>query len=33
MSKSRRPGFLDYQASDAAFFDLFASLRAQRLIP
>jgi hypothetical protein len=33
MSTSRRPGFLDDQASDAAFFDLFASLRAQRLIP
>jgi nucleoside-diphosphate-sugar epimerase len=33
MSKSRRLGFLDYQASDAAFFDLFAGLRAKRLIP
>ncbi|MDR6992918.1 SDR family oxidoreductase [Luteimonas sp. 3794] len=33
MSKSRRLGFLDYQPSDDAFFDLFASLRAQRLIP
>ena len=33
MSKSRRMGFLDYQASDDAFYDLFATLRAQRLIP
>ena len=33
MSKSRRMGFLDYQASDDAFFDLFETLRAQRLIP
>ncbi|MEF3083681.1 SDR family oxidoreductase [Luteimonas sp. SMYT11W] len=33
MSKSRRMGFLDYQPSDDAFFDLFAKLRAQRLIP
>ncbi len=33
MSKSRRMGFLDYQPSDDAFFDLFAMLRAQRLIP
>lgn len=33
MSKSRRMGFLDYQPSDDAFFDLFAQLRAQRLIP
>ena len=33
MSKSRRLGFLDYQPSDDAFFDLFATLRAQRLIP
>ena len=33
MSKSRRMGFLDYQPSDDAFFDLFAGLRAQRLIP
>ena len=33
MSKSRRLGFLDYQATDEAFFDLFARLRAERIIP
>jgi nucleoside-diphosphate-sugar epimerase len=33
MSKSRRLGFLDYQATDDAFFDLFARLRAARIIP
>ena len=33
MSKSRRLGFLDYQASDESFFDLFARLRAERIIP
>jgi nucleoside-diphosphate-sugar epimerase len=33
MSKSRRLGFLDYQATDQAFFDLFDELRADRLIP
>ena len=33
MSKSRRMGFLDYQPSDEAFFDLFAQLRRDRLIP
>lgn len=33
MSKSRRLGFLDYQPSDDAFFDLFARLRSERLIP
>jgi len=33
MSKSRRLGFLDYQASDDSFFDLFAQLRDARLIP
>ena len=33
MSKSRRLGFLDYQPTDDAFFDLFARLRADRLIP
>ncbi|WCE04867.1 SDR family oxidoreductase [Pseudoxanthomonas sp. JBR18] len=33
MAKSRRLGFLDYQPSDDAFFDLFAQLRAARLIP
>ncbi len=30
MSKSRRLGFLDYQATDIAFFDLFTRLRASR---
>ncbi|RYI99714.1 MAG: SDR family oxidoreductase [Acetobacteraceae bacterium] len=33
MSKSRRLGFLDYQATDEAFFDLFTRLRAARIIP
>jgi nucleoside-diphosphate-sugar epimerase len=33
MSKSRRLGFLDYQPTDDAFFDLFRRLRADRLIP
>jgi nucleoside-diphosphate-sugar epimerase len=33
MSKSRRLGFRDYQATDDAFFDLFARLRAERVIP
>lgn len=33
MSKSRRLGFLAYQPTDDAFFDLFAKLRAERLIP
>jgi nucleoside-diphosphate-sugar epimerase len=33
MSKSRRLGFLDYQPTDDAFFDLFGQLRADRLIP
>lgn len=33
MSRSRRLGFDGYQASDDAFFDLFDTLRAQRLIP
>jgi nucleoside-diphosphate-sugar epimerase len=33
MSKSHRLGFLRYQATDEAFFDLFAQLRADRLIP
>jgi len=33
MSKSRRLGFLDYQATDQSFFDLFARLRAERVIP
>lgn len=33
MSKSRRLGFLDYQPTEDAFLDLFARLRADRLIP
>jgi nucleoside-diphosphate-sugar epimerase len=33
MGKSRRLGFLDYQATDDAFFDLFARLRSARVIP
>jgi nucleoside-diphosphate-sugar epimerase len=33
MSKSRRAGFHVYQPSDESFFDLFAQLRADRLIP
>jgi nucleoside-diphosphate-sugar epimerase len=33
MSKSRLLGFFSYQATDDAFFDLFAKLRSDRLIP
>jgi nucleoside-diphosphate-sugar epimerase len=33
MSKSRKLGFLDYQATDDSFFDLFARLRGAALIP
>lgn len=33
MSKSRKLGFLDYQATDDSFFDLFGQLRAARIIP
>jgi hypothetical protein len=33
MSKSRRLGFIFYQATDDAFFDLSAKLREDRLIP
>ena len=33
MSKSRRLGFAAYQSTDDAFFELFARLRADRLIP
>jgi nucleoside-diphosphate-sugar epimerase len=33
MSKSRKLGFLDYQATDDSFFDLFAELREKRIIP
>lgn len=33
MSKSRRFGFREFQATDESFFDLFEKLRANRLIP
>ena len=33
MSKSRQLGFDTYMATDAAFFDLFKDLRAERIIP
>lgn len=33
MSKSRKLGFLDYQPTDDAFFDLFARLRGAKIIP
>jgi len=33
MSKSRKLGFLEYQATDDSFFDLFTRLREARLIP
>jgi nucleoside-diphosphate-sugar epimerase len=33
VSKSRRYGFLEFQASDEAFFDVFRQLREARLIP
>jgi hypothetical protein len=33
MSKSRKLGFLDYQATDDSFFDLFARLHEARIIP
>ena len=33
MGKSRRLGFTHFQPTDDAFFNLFAQLRAQRLIP
>ena len=33
MSKSRKLGFLEYQATDDSFFDLFSRLREERLIP
>lgn len=33
MANSRRLGFSAYQATDASFFDLFARLSAERLIP
>jgi nucleoside-diphosphate-sugar epimerase len=33
MSKSRKLGFLEYQATDDSFFDLFSRLREEHLIP
>jgi nucleoside-diphosphate-sugar epimerase len=33
MSKSRKLGFLDYQATDESFFELFSRLRNDRFIP
>lgn len=33
MSKSRKLGFLDYQATDESFFTLFDKLRQERIIP
>jgi hypothetical protein len=33
MSKSRKLGFLEYQATDDSFFDLFVRLRETRIIP
>jgi nucleoside-diphosphate-sugar epimerase len=33
MSKSRKLGFLDYQATEDSFLDLFARLREERVIP
>jgi hypothetical protein len=33
MSKSRKLGFTEYQATDDSFFDLFEKLRQARLIP
>jgi hypothetical protein len=33
MSKSRSLGFLDYQATDQSFFDLFTTLRQKHIIP
>ncbi|WP_322101466.1 SDR family oxidoreductase [Paraburkholderia sp. J41] len=33
MTKSRKAGFLDYQGTPDAFFDLFERLKAERLIP
>jgi hypothetical protein len=33
MSKSRKLGFTVYQSTEDSFFDLFAQLRAEKLIP
>ncbi|HEU4374484.1 MAG TPA: NAD-dependent dehydratase, partial [Telluria sp.] len=33
MARSRKLGFTGYQSTEDSFFDLFAQLRAERLIP
>jgi hypothetical protein len=33
MSKSRKLGFREYQATDESFFDLFTTLREKHIIP
>lgn len=33
MTKSRKAGFLDYQSTPDAFFDLFETLKSERIIP
>jgi hypothetical protein len=33
MTQSRRLGFLVYQDTEEAFYDLFATLRAEKVIP
>ena len=33
MAKSRKAGFLDFQTTDDLFFELFAQLEAERIIP
>jgi hypothetical protein len=33
MTKSRRLGFMEYQETPASFFELFAQLKAARVIP
>jgi hypothetical protein len=33
MARSRKLGFLAYQATDESFFDLFGKLKEARLIP
>jgi hypothetical protein len=33
MTKSRKAGFLDYQSTSDAFFELFDRLKVERVIP
>ncbi len=33
MARSRKLGFLVYQSTEEAFYDLFATLRAEKIIP